>query len=241
MKGYIISIITGFVLIGCGIGFLAFEVMDYDYVEGLPVNLSESKKTYSYDLNEGNIYFDIDEEYTKIITDDSITPGTINTEVIFYGKAFNLYTSQEITPTGKIIRYSTGLKTNGIKYFYKITIDGLKDKKIYDYEKLEDMTINVYVNSVDLEKVKNYQNLNFEQKFYIDDETILCPQMLEEIARDDEYIYYFNCVKSNSVYLIYNNGTKISVRAALNRGTITIEQLLEAGLSVIKEPINISL
>lgn len=74
-------------------------------------------------------------------------------------------------------------------------------------------------------------------KFTIVDETTTCDQALEEIYRDDEYIYYLPCIKSSTVFLKYNNGKKINVKEAIDKQKVKIEMLIKEGLKVYKEPI----
>lgn len=73
--------------------------------------------------------------------------------------------------------------------------------------------------------------------FTISDETQMCAQALEEIARDNQYIYYLNCIKSQTMFLNYPDGTKISVRDALSQYKVTIYELIDNGLDVVKSPI----
>lgn len=238
MKGYIISVITGFILIGCGIGFLAFEVMDYDYVDGLPTTVMKATKTYSYDLNDKDLYIGGKTENATIISDESIALGTAKVEVVFYGQVTNLTSNKRNVNGGTEIRYDIEYKVNSLKYFYNFTVTGLKDKKVYNYDMFDDYSVTVYVNPVDVDKIKGYENILEVSDFYIQDETIVCPLMLEEIARDSETIYYLNCLKSGTVFLIYDNGFKISVKKALLTNKVDIHELIEAGLDVYQEPIN---
>lgn len=67
------------------------------------------------------------------------------------------------------------------------------------------------------------------------DETTICAQALEEIYRDDKYIYYLPCIKSETVFLKYNNGEKINIKKALDDEKITIDKLIKEGLKVYKE------
>ena len=78
---------------------------------------------------------------------------------------------------------------------------------------------------------------DFINEFTIIDETEVCDQALEEIYRDDEYIYYLPCIKSSTIFLKYNNGEKTNIKKALDGEKVTIDKLIKEGLKVYKEPI----
>lgn len=76
--------------------------------------------------------------------------------------------------------------------------------------------------------IKNKSNLK------IIDATYMCSQTLEDFYEDDEYIYSFPCVKSQSVYVKFENGNKMLVVDALESEKVTIDELIKAGLEVEK-------
>ena len=78
---------------------------------------------------------------------------------------------------------------------------------------------------------------DFVDGFVIVDETTECAEALEEIYRDDEYIYYLPCIKSSTIFLKYNNGEKTNIKKALDGEKVTIDKLIKEGLNVYKEPI----
>ena len=74
-----------------------------------------------------------------------------------------------------------------------------------------------------------------KSKIEILDATYTCAQALEKFYEDDKYTYYFPCVKSNSVYVKFENGNKMLLTSALESEKVTINELLDAGLEVIKK------
>ena len=70
------------------------------------------------------------------------------------------------------------------------------------------------------------------------DTTEVCAEALEEFFEDEEYVYYFSCMKSNNVYAKIN-GKKYLVKDLLNNNpteyNVTIDILEEFGLEFIKE------
>lgn len=66
---------------------------------------------------------------------------------------------------------------------------------------------------------------NMKEEFIIVDETENCAEALEEIARDDLFIYYLPCVQSETIFIKYKNGNKITIKKALETKEITILEL----------------
>ena len=81
-----------------------------------------------------------------------------------------------------------------------------------------------------------YKNKEKEKdSIEIIDATYACDNVYEEFFSDDEYIYYFPCYKSNSIYVKYSNGNKELVVDALNNNNVTIKELDKAGLKFYKK------
>ena len=91
--------------------------------------------------------------------------------------------------------------------------------------------IMIVIGSIFLSKNISILKSNIE----IYDATYNCQEVPEKFYEDDKYIYYFPCVKSKSVYVKLADGNKLLVTKALDDGKVTIEELLKAGLEVIKE------
>lgn len=72
-------------------------------------------------------------------------------------------------------------------------------------------------------------------KLQIIDATYTCTQIAEKFYEDDKYDYYFPCVKSESIFVKFENGNKVLVTDALEDEIVTIDDLLDAGLEVIKQ------
>ena len=73
-----------------------------------------------------------------------------------------------------------------------------------------------------------------KSKLTIIDATYTCAQTEEKFYEDNKYTYYFPCVKSNSMYVKFENGNKMLITSALESQKVTINELLDAGLDVIK-------
>lgn len=82
--------------------------------------------------------------------------------------------------------------------------------------------------------LKNYNLIHSKMK--IIDVTESCKEGItqEKFYEDDNYVYLFPCVKSSSVFVKFNNGNKMLVIKALEEKKVTIDELIDAGLEVVK-------
>lgn len=83
--------------------------------------------------------------------------------------------------------------------------------------------------------IKNSKILENDQKLEIIDATYICADAIETFYEDDYYIYSFPCIMSNSIYVKFENGNKMLITDALESKKVTIDELIDAGLKVIKE------
>ncbi len=70
--------------------------------------------------------------------------------------------------------------------------------------------------------------------YKIIDETEVCADALESIYEDNNYTYYLSCIKSNNIFIEFSNGTKYSLKFVLDNNLISIDELIDKGLKVIK-------
>lgn len=81
----------------------------------------------------------------------------------------------------------------------------------------------------------------FEAAYVVDivdkvkENNLTCAEAIEEFYKDKEYIYYFSCMKSESVIVKYDNGAEETVTSALKAGRITIGDLDSYGIEYSKE------
>ena len=81
-----------------------------------------------------------------------------------------------------------------------------------------------------VKKVENNKN-----KIEILDATYACNETLEKFYEDKKYTYYFPCVKSSSIYVKLEDGNKMLLVDALDEKKVTIDELIDAGLEVVKK------
>lgn len=85
--------------------------------------------------------------------------------------------------------------------------------------------INAAVNASNVIKILDKtQNMN----------NFTCAEALEGFFEDGDYEYYFSCIKGKYIVVQYANGYEETVREALKRGRITIQDLDLYGISYIK-------
>ena len=82
--------------------------------------------------------------------------------------------------------------------------------------------------------IKKNQELLHDKIEILDATYASCLAPAEQFYEDDKYIYYFPCVKSNSVYVKFPNGNKLLVTKALEEEKVTIDELMDVGLDAIK-------
>lgn len=61
-----------------------------------------------------------------------------------------------------------------------------------------------------------------------------CAEALEQFYEDDNYIYYYNCIKGKYIIVKYETGYEETVESALKNGSITIKDLDNYNIDYIK-------
>lgn len=107
-----------------------------------------------------------------------------------------------------------------------------------------------YIRSTEFSNLENnYNNNNYDnvsEEEINSKEIILedrmngnyCLQAIECFYEDNEYQYCFNCVKSNSMYVIIN-GVEYKLVYALENSIVTMEELENNGYSFLKKSKNL--
>lgn len=83
--------------------------------------------------------------------------------------------------------------------------------------------------------LKKNEILKEKSKLQIIDATFSCAQAPEKFYEDDKHIYSFPCVKSNSIFVKFEDGNKMLIVDALESEKVTIDKLIDAGLEVYIE------
>ena len=161
MKKHIIIFIVSIVLIMAGSIWTIYEVFDYKLANNFKED-AFTTKTVSFEasITKAKVFVHAD-RYGKInITkNDEISIGTVKIEVTYFNQLFNVNYSSMIDDNNQSLLLSFNHvdeeeNFNNFKRILDVTIDGLKNKTIYNYGKAFRPTINVFVNSSDLNVVK---------------------------------------------------------------------------------------
>ncbi len=91
----------------------------------------------------------------------------------------------------------------------------------------------ILIISIILFLTKPETSLN-NQTFQIIDKEKFCYEALEEIIRDETYIYYLPCKKKDKIIIKFSNQKEYSLSEILENKILTIDELIENGLEVRK-------
>ncbi len=100
----------------------------------------------------------------------------------------------------------------------------------------ETYPITIYTKVID---VVNYNNKSkiIDIVDRIEKENLTCAEALEEIYRDDTYIYYLPCIKSNNIIVKYENGYQETLASALLYNSVSLSDLDKFGIKYYGYPI----
>ena len=135
--------------------------------------------------------------------------------------------------------YSTfGINSkHGAKDTFTIDIDNNVDK-IYFYTGGKGYKKVLELND-DGEWVKVPASYNDEVKELVDKtkeiKGFACDSALEGFYADDDYTYYWSCIKNDYMVVKYNSGYEETISVALKNGAIKISDLDRFNISYIKE------
>jgi hypothetical protein len=86
-------------------------------------------------------------------------------------------------------------------------------------------------NSNDIFKGLSPKAIYGDYKIYdlVEQRNLMCAEAIEFLEITEEYEYYFNCLKSDQIFLVGNNQV-IKVKVAYDAGIIDAETLYELGI-----------
>lgn len=183
-------------------------------------------------------------------------------EILKYGnyKEVSMITSESnLIANNKKLTYCIVIKNNQIVKFIisngKYIIDSNHDLSELNFNNIQSGTLNDFkCDSINLLKYKDKKQNDEEDNNDIkkDDKIInarnivvedrsgdYCAQAIEYFYSDNEYTYYFSCIKSESVYVMVD-GKEYKLVNALNNGIVTMKELNDAGYFFSKKERNLS-
>lgn len=155
LKGLIISVIASVVLFSVGIGLSFYEVVNTTFINGAPPKYNKITKEKREVYNENTVlacdYF----YHTSCLyeIDDSLNDEIITTVTYYeYNKNF------EITDDLKYVEKEN--KEYSLKEAYYFIISDLKERKIYNYNKLSQIKVKIKASSEVMDKInkRSYYN-----------------------------------------------------------------------------------
>lgn len=193
----------------------------------------------------------VDKTYYGLLYNTYYCGNSDKVYVMFKGKKFTCEVDKNI----KIIGIITDIKDN------YIVIEGVSDNNYLGYKMEGHITLsnnpkiiganNLIVGQMIKSKVEGVQEIYpplitvseievIYKDFTIIDKmeenkNLVCAEALESFYEDDNYTYYYTCVKSNYVIVKYKNGTEQTVKEALKKKKITIEDVINSGIKIYKE------
>lgn len=157
MTRYFIAFSTAFFIIIFGLVLTGVEISRFKIDDDIN-NLDLSVNTITYDSN-------ISKMPTKIVVSyhvkpfinysDEIETGKMKVIVNYYDELHTINKITTINDSSKKFKIMVNAKNNYkmLSKMMKITIEGLKDKKIYDYPKVLSPNIQVFINPADKDSV----------------------------------------------------------------------------------------
>lgn len=112
-----------------------------------------------------------------------------------------------------------------ILYIWTTTADSTNERIIL--KSIEEFGCEYYSLSKDNSNLKSIIEKNSDLKFYaIYDQSEVCNSMTELIYEDDTYKYYFDCGKSDKVFIeFFTTNKKMTLKEAISNNYITAEEI----------------
>lgn len=161
MKKHIIILVIAFLLIIAGSIWTFYEVFDYKLTSDFKNNVFTTKTVnFETSINKAKVFVSTNRfGKIKITKNDEIIAGTIKIKVTYFNQLFNVNYSSMIDKNEQSLLLTFNHADeeevfNNFRRIIDITIDGLKNKVIYNYKKALRPTIEIFVNSNDLNVVK---------------------------------------------------------------------------------------
>ena len=202
-KVLLIAFITSLVFLGIGGAITAYEITTYEYINNLSDVTNQRKDIYYLDMNDNlllndgwyNYEYIVNEEYTK---DIKIT-------IQYYDEFMNVSLNQ----------YQNNIEIHWyenesiIKNIYTLIISNLKNKKIYNYNDLQNINLIVETSQ------ENIQKLNDNYYKYLEES--------REESINDMQNYYEKIISE-----LYEEKTALGVKISEYENTIyNLEQEIE--------------
>ena len=152
-KSTLIAFIIGLILSGFGLVIFIFEIIDFDVIDRAPLMSNKQKiETRTYALDNFEIIIDVNNESYTLLYDENLN-NEVKIEYKYHEKFIK--TSDYISNDDNKLRIHCQTdKITNYGNVAKMVIYNLKDKKIYNYEKLYEADIIIYINELDKNRLQ---------------------------------------------------------------------------------------
>ncbi|MDD2203247.1 MAG: hypothetical protein PHT75_02890 [Bacilli bacterium] len=158
MKKHIFTIVISLFVIMFGFLLTITEIIDFKFVNTFNSEVvSISEKSYQFDITSPSVIIDsrnlneVDIEY-----DEDIQVGTIKIKATYYDDFVIIEKIDSIENNSDLISIVTEGVSNkrAIKKYIDLTIEGLKEKEIYNYYQALKPNLKIMINNEDADIVK---------------------------------------------------------------------------------------
>lgn len=117
--------------------------------------------------------------------------------------------------------------------YNKLTSKNVNNGTLDDFN-CDDINLDKYMKKYSKDKKEVYNDLDYISEVenrkitIIDKTTNYCPQAIEYFYSDNNYLYYFNCIKSKNVYIIKENKEYL-LSFALKNKIVSMKELNDSG------------
>lgn len=200
---------------------IGYKVIDYNITNGYQ----------GIHLGTWFMKFNPDKYYTSPI--DSATDFTIIENAVICGQVLEKFYEDENYEYYFSCAKSGNVLINFGKHFpggeMQVPVREALTKKYVTIEQLQEKGLKFS------KKAKKINEISATTGFTIIDNSGMCAQSLEKFYEDENYEYYFSCIKSHSVLISFDKSSEkgemqVPVKEALTKKYVTIGQLQEKGL-----------
>ena len=154
--------IAGLVMFGCGIGLSTIEISNTKFINSIPTeSVDLYTKSIEFKPEDNLVITDYRYDASNTVIDESLTDKIV-LEISYYNRLVDMEVNTiKFKDYTKVDLYADSLFT---KEAFRIMIDGLKDRKLYNPSELYDYTITIKSSKANIDRIN--QNIS---KYYGED------------------------------------------------------------------------
>lgn len=177
-KSLLIIFFTSLILFASGGAIFSYEMTGYSFINEAPINALKKEKTYTFKMKDNTYLSDYDMDIYRNLT--FLVNENLTEEIKYHISYYADFQEIMVNETANDTIYTNFSYSFQTPKIMGILIQNLKNKTLYNYDKLKTITIVVETSSKNIEKLKN-NCLSYEKKWYENELTIMEEQYQEEI------------------------------------------------------------